>query len=345
MKPRPVAIGPSRYAKARAAAVGLSGMKTPLQVGLVALGSVRCFHDVIPLLSPRLSPLTTDQKIEVGLAAAQVLIAYTLAALVAGRLVAAIGRAFDMLVTQAQATARTADLFEQILLREGGRPAGTATAPSPSDLKARRLAEIRHAIKTAAWDDAGELVRAFHEAHPDDPDPARAADELAGARQSACRDLISRIDAAREANDPDRVIELRDDVKPLLASESLRALDRDLAKWFMMLIHRRLRAGSVRADVALLAGRVAASLDETPEGASLRASLPTLRRAAGLCPRCAQPYKGIADACPACLAGTSALTAASGFTPEPTDAEDEVLPDDPRNPIRGSEYDVSEREF
>ncbi|MFO0950400.1 MAG: hypothetical protein U0835_04475 [Isosphaeraceae bacterium] len=56
------------------------------------------------------------------------------------------------------------------------------------------------------------------------------------------------------------------------------------------MIQKRLRTGTVRPDVAVLAGRVADSLDDTPEGASLRASLPTLRRAAGLCARCAQPY-------------------------------------------------------
>src|SRR5262249_6768562 len=85
---------------------------------------------------------------------------------------------------------------------------------------------------------------------------------------------------------------------PLLAADALRALDRDLAKWFMALITRRLRTGSVRADVAVLAARVAEDLDDTPEGASLRASLPTLRRAAGLCPRCGQPYAGLAAAPP-----------------------------------------------
>ena len=121
-------------------------------------------------------------------------------------------------------------------------------------------------------------------------------------------------------------IELHDEVKPLIESEALRALDVDLAKWFMMLIHRRLRSGTVKADVALLAGRVAASFDGTPEGASLRASLPTLRRAAGLCARCAQPYTGIADACPACLTGASPPNAQSAALPpvttEPEPAEE-----------------------
>jgi hypothetical protein len=70
------------------------------------------------------------------------------------------------------------------------------------------------------------------------------------------------------------------------------------------LIHIRLRSGKIQPDVAILAGRVAEIFSHTVEGASLRASLPTLRRSAGQCPRCAQPYTGIADACPACLAST-----------------------------------------
>jgi hypothetical protein len=76
--------------------------------------------------------------------------------------------------------------------------------------------------------------------------------------------------------------------------------------------------------VAELATRVAERFPRTVVGASLRASLPTLRRSAGLCPRCSAPYKGIADACPKCLAaaataaaaGTAAATAAPGPAPE-----------------------------
>jgi predicted amidophosphoribosyltransferase len=68
---------------------------------------------------------------------------------------------------------------------------------------------------------------------------------------------------------------------------------------------------------------VAVSLYQTPEGASLRASLPTLRRAAGLCARCARPYKGIADACPACLTGAPTPT-----TDDDGEAED-LDPTDP----------------
>ena len=66
----------------------------------------------------------------------------------------------------------------------------------------------------------------------------------------------------------------------------------------MALIQKRMRQGAMTTDIALLATRVAAAFDATPEGASLRAALPTLRRSVGLCARCGQPYTGIADACP-----------------------------------------------
>jgi hypothetical protein len=198
---------------------------------------------------------------------------------------------------QVRATIRLAAALD----RAPAAPA--AVADAVTDLRARHLAEIHQAIRAGAWDDAAELLRAFAVAHPDDPETARAGVELAGAKRTGGQALLTRIQAAREANDPERVIELRDEAAGLLEAEASRSLDRDLARWFLALIQRRLRSGTVRADVAVLAGRVARSLDATPEGASLRASLPTLRRAAGLCPRCAQPYTGLAEACPACLSG------------------------------------------
>jgi hypothetical protein len=180
----------------------------------------------------------------------------------------------------------------------------TAPREPAVDQRATKLAEIRHAIRSQLWSDATDLLAEFSQAHPDDPESARAAADLAQAREEARRDLREKLASTREANDPDRAIELRDLLKPLLPHEELRTLDRDLAKWLMSLIQRRLRTGKVGADVANLAGKVAHSLDDTAEGASLRASLPTLRRAVGLCARCAQPYTGIEDACPNCLGGS-----------------------------------------
>jgi hypothetical protein len=214
----------------------------------------------------------------------------------AGVLLHGLAAIVRVLADQVEATARV----DRRLATLG--VAGPVAEPS-RDLTLRDLAEIRQAIRAGAWDAAAARVATFADAHPGEPEAERLAADLAAAREAAARELLVKVEAAREVNDPERVIELRDALRPLIEAEALRTLDRDLAKWFLALIQRRLRAGTVRVDVAELAGRVAESFDDTPEGASLRASLPTLRRAAGLCARCAQPYVGIEKACPACLTG------------------------------------------
>ncbi len=195
---------------------------------------------------------------------------------------------------------RVAEGIDRIAAALASAQLTSSHAPRPLD---DQKAEMRLAIQEQRWDDASRLVRDFVQANADHASAAGLVEGLAAAKHGAAEALQAKLEAARSVNDPERVLELRDELKPLLDSAALRILDRELAKWLILVIHRRLRSGTIRADVAQLAARVAGSLDDTPEGASLRASLPTLRRAVGLCPRCAQPYTGIADACPACLAG------------------------------------------
>lgn len=250
-------------------------------------------------------------------------LAAAFAAVVVARLCAGLATLLLVQADHAQTSVRIERLLERLSV---AGLSGEGEAPNSVGLKARLLAEIRHAARAGQWDEADALVRAFAAERPNDPDAARAAEELSGSRRAAGEEVMAKIAAAREANDADRVIELRDAAKSLLDAETLRALDRDLAKWFMIQIQRRLRTGSVRPDVADLAAKVSDSLDETPEGASLRASLPTLRRAAGLCARCGRPYKGIADACPACT--TAALPAVPFATPAtPPGPADDPEPD------------------
>jgi hypothetical protein len=113
-------------------------------------------------------------------------------------------------------------------------------------------------------------------------------------------ELRARLSESREVGDPVQVLDLRDEIAPLLVDSDRRALDRETVAWLMLLLQKRLRAGTVRSDVADLAARTADRFGATPEGASLRASLPTLRRAAGLCPRCGKTYAGLEDACANC---------------------------------------------
>jgi hypothetical protein len=87
----------------------------------------------------------------------------------------------------------------------------------------------------------------------------------------------------RQVSDPDWVLELHQTLIPLLDAETRVALEADLSQWFLRLIHNRLRIGKIQTDLVVLAGRIADAFSHTVGGASLRASLPTLRRSAGLC--------------------------------------------------------------
>ncbi|MFO0908504.1 MAG: hypothetical protein U0794_09105 [Isosphaeraceae bacterium] len=296
---------------ARVTADRLHGLAAPAQIGLVVLGSLWAFHRLSTEASPGSGPF--GFLIVVGLV--------LVGALILGAVLHGAAALLHAQADQTESTARIeqhlSDGLERLAAAIERMATRSVPVASPADTHLTRLAELRQAIRTRAWSDASALIAEIQATHPDDPEVMRLATELAAARQTAAADLIARIAAAREVNDPERVLELRDELAGhgLTEPEAQHELDRDLARWFMILIHRRLRTGSIRADVAVLAGRVAQSLDGTAEGASLRASLPTLRRAAGLCPRCAQPYKGVADACPSCLAGALNATA----PPAPSD--------------------------
>ena len=225
------------------------------------------------------------------------LVFYGMAGWVLSRLLEGIATLIDLHIRQIEA----ADRLEAHLLQTlQGLRAAPAAPPAENDPR-RDLAAIRRAIKEGEWALADELIRAFGDDFPDHPKIAELLSDLNEARQAAAADLRAKIVAAREAHDPNRVLDLRQALRPLLPGESLRALDQELVPWFMALIQQRLRVIPIQAEVVLLAGRAAEQFDDTREGASLRAALPTLRRSVGLCPRCGAPYLGIDNACPQCL--------------------------------------------
>jgi hypothetical protein len=115
-------------------------------------------------------------------------------------------------------------------------------------------------------------------------------------------ELQARLHAAQEAGDVDGLLAYYDQLAPRLDAEARGPLDTRLLRWFLDRLMRRMRGGTVAADVATLAARIADRFPATREGAALRASLPTLRRSAGLCAECARPYQGDEDLCPECTA-------------------------------------------
>jgi hypothetical protein len=219
--------------------------------------------------------------------------AYVLAGFGLGALLNALGR---WLALQPISVARWAEGFPE------AAPSLVAPAQTALDLlKERTTSEIRQAIREGQWEEARTLLDGLATDHQGDPYLTVLHQQLESARVAARDDLMAQLDAARKVNDPDRVLEVHRGLVPLLDSEVKGSLEAELSQWFLRLIHNRLRTGRIQTDVAHLAGRIAETFSHTTEGASLRASLPTLRRSAGLCPRCAQPYTGVADACPSCL--------------------------------------------
>ncbi len=190
------------------------------------------------------------------------------------------------------------------------------------DDRARLLAEIDQALQATQFRDAGNLLSQFAERYPNDPALAGRAEGLAVARREALECHLAEIQAARRVNDPARVLELFRGLDPKLDNERRDDLERELSRWFLEVIHRRLRGGRIQADVVELATMVAETFARTVEGASLHASLPTLRRSVGLCPRCASPYTGTASACPKCLAATVTSPEPGGVKIDPE--EDDI---------------------
>ncbi len=189
------------------------------------------------------------------------------------------------------------------VLEQGG--AWAPRAPETGTDRTGLLAEIKRATRASQWAEAESLLAAFAAEFPDDSRQSVLAAELAQARHRANQQQLAKLEAAREVNDPEGVLESYQLLVGSLEADARAALDRDLARWFLALIHRRLRTTKIQPDVVLLASRFAEAFASTVEGASVRAALPTLRRSVGLCPRCGSAYAGIGNACPKCVEAMS----------------------------------------
>jgi hypothetical protein len=192
--------------------------------------------------------------------------------------------------------------------------------------------QAREALTRRAWIEAARLIDNLRT----NPTPGsieqaeRLLVEMDRARDAQSTDLKARLEAARAANDPEAVLDLHAELATLIAADARADADRELVGWFMRLLMRRMRTGTVGPDVARLAERVSGAFPATVEGASLRASLPTLRRSAGLCAVCATPYSGAESACPKCLAARllGQPPAGSAVSVDAEEVEPEPNPDD-----------------
>ena len=228
-----------------------------------------------------------------------------------------------------QLLARLTNLVEHRLAPALDRIADALERPPaavPGDPRGEAVRAIRRAIDESDWAGAGRLAREFDREHPEAPESEGFASEIRAGRAVSAEALRGQFLAAQSANDAGRVLDLRDELAGLLDGPALAELDRQAIGWLMALIGRRLRIVPMPADVPELAARVAERFAATAEGASLLKALPTLRRSAGLCPRCGRPYRGLADACPACLAASSSPAVGGSEAPSPDEPAEEAGP-------------------
>ena len=266
-----------------------------IALGALILGGLRGLQSLFVFATAPASGLAATSGAVAG-ACAEVLL-YGLFGLAASALVRALG----VWALSRSSTDRVRSPEAQLSVETSARPLTPSADVVSHPGAASQLAEIRRLLRDHDWDAATEAVRVFRDEHPADPRSAEASGELERAMQAALGRLEAQLQAAREVNDPDQVLEIHGRMAPLLDEERRNSLDVELARWFLSIVHRRLRTGRIQADVVALADRIAEGFGHTTDGASLRASLPTLRRSAGLCPRCAKPYTGVAQACPECL--------------------------------------------
>ena len=124
------------------------------------------------------------------------------AGVLAASVLASLLRGFAVVVRSGNAQAEAFARLERNLAEGLGRisasieaaQAGRPAEPTPTSvagLKAQHTAEIRHAIRSGHWEEAGTLVQAFGDTHPDDPSAARLAGELSEARRVAGQDRLA----------------------------------------------------------------------------------------------------------------------------------------------------------
>ncbi|MDG3006473.1 hypothetical protein [Paludisphaera mucosa] len=283
--------------------------------GGIALGVVRALH----LLAAGRSGWSDPALI---LDAAYVGVLHAVAGLALATPVRAVGAWLDLRARQGAARIGVIEHPSVAVV-----PSAPAYEPVAVPAAVDPLAEIRRLIHEGEWEAADQRAREVAAERADDPGVAAVVAELEHARREAGDRWRGQLQAAREVNDPTRVLELYEEAPRVLDDEARYELDRDLAKWFLDHVHRRLRSGILQMDVVSLVDRVSETFGHTKEGASLRAALPTLRRGAGLCGRCGKPYTGFASACPECL---GAPEPPPPFIPElePVDEIETVATDD-----------------
>jgi hypothetical protein len=286
----------SRYHSLRGSRQALVRLAPVVRYTLFAVGVSFFLDQARPLLDD--AQFTWGERRLMGVLAFVTLGGFGLAGWVAGRLLRTSAELIEVFVDGAEAAARTTYLIESQLVPSLNRAVlamERLATGRDGDCLDPGVAAVRGAIRVADWDRAERLLQSVRIENAD-----TLSEELERARQGESDTLSARLDAAIANDDPVEVIDCRDALTHHLRGEPLRSLDRRVVRWLANTVRDRAKAGQITPELAKLAAKTADSFADTPEGAAIQTALPGLRRRAGLCPSCVQPYRGPGDACPDC---------------------------------------------
>jgi hypothetical protein len=196
---------------------------------------------------------------------------------------------------------RIANLLEDRVAPALERLAESSQVSGTISPAANPLDPIRRALRAGNLREADDLISDLDAGAFDAAELESIRVDFARGRDARIGELRSRLDASRLVNDHETALGLEEELSSWLDPAARVQVRADVVRWLIGLLMKRMRSGTVGVDVAFLAARIAGRFGDTAEGASLRASLPTLRRSAGLCAQCGEPYTGVEDACPKCL--------------------------------------------
>jgi hypothetical protein len=174
------------------------------------------------------------------------------------------------------------------------------TGSSSAAARQQAIDTVRDCIRREAWGEARRLASAFGEQFRGTLEAKDLAGQVEAAFTRRVQALRDQLNEAEQRADAEQLMNTRDRLSGYLDGTELYQVDRRVAHWMAGYLREALSGGRAR-DVVHLAERVVAAFaDSTPEGAQMRASLPTVRRSAGLCPECGQPYDVSLVRCAAC---------------------------------------------
>jgi len=288
----------------------------PIASAIALLTGLTMFAGVAPRLIS--FGFSTSERLILATVALGYLIGAPVVAFVLFFLLRAGADLIDLWIDQGVSAEKTANLMERQLvpgilrmcqlLEKTGESTAALNATPPlltgklgsSEECQKAIEAVQELVRHESWNQAKRQAAAVAERFPDSTEAkgllARVEAEY-GRRVQGLRELL---DEAVRANDAEAILNSRDRLSGYLAGSEFEQLDRRVARVVASYLREALAEGKAR-EIVHLAERVVDVLgDSTSEGAQVRAALPTLRRSAGLCPECGEPYDVSLVRCATC---------------------------------------------